>query len=127
VTLSFLADENISPESAAHLETLGYPCRSLCREGPRQLSDREIVALAKREGRIIVTHDLDFGQIYYFAEEGQVSILVLRLRHQTVEVVNDVLQRFLRSKAQTERQLQKSLVIPSKTAYRVYQDPRGEF
>jgi len=49
VTLSFLTDENISPESAAHLETLGYPCRSLCREGPRQLSDREIVALAKRE------------------------------------------------------------------------------
>ncbi|MGA9351132.1 MAG: hypothetical protein WBW48_20325 [Anaerolineae bacterium] len=59
MTLSFLADENIpstgsghrSPESAAHLEALGYPCRSLCREGPRRLSDREIVALAKREGK----------------------------------------------------------------------------
>jgi hypothetical protein len=70
VTLSFLADESISPESAAYLETLGYPCHSLCREGPRRLSDREIVALAKREGRVILTHDLDFGQIYYFAEHG---------------------------------------------------------
>jgi len=127
VTLSFLADENISPESAEHLEALGYPCRSLCREGPRQLSDREIVSLAKREGRVILTHDLDFGQIYYFAEEGQVGILVLRLRHQTVEVVNDVLQRFLRSEALTEQQLQKSLVILAETTYRVYQGPRGEF
>jgi predicted nuclease of predicted toxin-antitoxin system len=127
VTLSFLADENISPESAAHLETLGYPCLSLCREGPRQLSDREIIALAKREERVILTHDLDFGQIYYFAEQGQVGILVLRLRHQIVEVVNDVLQRFLRSEALTEQQLGKSLVILSETIYRVYQGPRGEF
>jgi len=127
VTLSFLADENISPESAAYLETLGYPCHSLCREGPRRLSDREIIALAKHEGHVILTHDLDFGQIYYFAEEGQVGILVLRLRHQTVEVVNDVLQRFLRSEALTERQLRKSLIILSETTYRVYQGPRGEF
>lgn len=56
MTLSFLADENVSPESAAHLEALGYPCRILCRDGPRRLSDREIVALAKREGRVILTH-----------------------------------------------------------------------
>ena len=127
MTLSFLTDENISPESAAHLETLGYPCRSLCREGPRRLSDQKVVDLAKREGRVIVTHDLDFGQIYYFAEEGQMGILVLRLRHQTVEVVNDVLQRFLWSEALTEQQLRKSLVILSETIYRVYQGPRGEF
>ncbi len=127
MTPSFLADENISPESAVYLEALGYPCRSLCREGPRRLSDREIVALAKREGRIILTHDLDFGQIYYFAEEGQIGTLVLRLRHQTVEVVNDVLQRFLRSNALTEQQLRRSLVILSETTYRVHQGPRGEF
>ena len=127
MTLSFLADENISPESAEYLETLGYPCHSLCREGPRRLSDREIIALAKREGHVILTHDLDFGQIYYFVEEGQVGILVLRLRHQTVEVVNDVLQRFLRSEALAEQQLRRSLVILSETTYRVYQGPRGEF
>ncbi|MGA9351133.1 MAG: hypothetical protein WBW48_20330 [Anaerolineae bacterium] len=52
---------------------------------------------------------------------------MLRLRHQTVEVVNDVLQRFLLSKAWTEQQLRKSLVILSETTYRVYQGPRGEF
>jgi predicted nuclease of predicted toxin-antitoxin system len=127
MTLSFLADENISPESADHLEALGYPCYSLRREGPWRLTDREIVALAKREGHIILTHDLDFGQIYYFAEGGTVGILVLRLRHQTVEAVDDVLGRFLRSGALTEQQLRESLVILSETVYRVHQGPRGEF
>jgi hypothetical protein len=49
MTLSFLADENISPESAEHLEALGYACHSLRRDGPWRLTDREIVALAKRK------------------------------------------------------------------------------
>jgi predicted nuclease of predicted toxin-antitoxin system len=60
--IAFLADENISPESADHLEALGYACHSLRREGLWRLSDSEIVAMAKREGRIILTHDLDFGE-----------------------------------------------------------------
>lgn len=92
------------------------------------MTDREIVELAKREGEIIITHDLDFGQIYYFAEEGgEVGILVLRLRQQTVESVNEVLKRFLLSSALTEQQIRQSLVVLSETTYRVHQGPRGEF
>jgi len=53
--IAFLADENISPESADYLEALGYPCYSLRREGPWRLSDSEIVDIARREGRIILT------------------------------------------------------------------------
>ena len=125
--VSFLADENISPESADYVETLGFPCRSLSRDGPHGLSDRQIVALARQEGHVVLTHDLDFGEIYYFAEAGQVGILVLRLRHQTVEAVNDVLARFLDSKVFPSERLPESLVILSETTYRVYEGPRGAF
>ncbi len=79
--IAFLADENISPECARHLEDLGYACRSLLRDGPRGLSDSEVVGLAKREGRVIITHDLDFGEIYHAASGGEVGVIVLRLRH----------------------------------------------
>jgi predicted nuclease of predicted toxin-antitoxin system len=127
LTLSFLADENISPESAERLEAMGYPCHSLLRDGPRTLTDREIVALAKEEDRVILTHDLDFGEIYYFAERGQVGVLVLRLRHQTVEAVNDVLERFLGSDVLTDREIQEALVVLSETTYRVHRGPRGAF
>jgi len=125
--ISFLADENISPETADFLDSLGYPCLSLRRDGPRRLSDRAVIALAKQEGRIILTHDLDFGQIYYLAEKGRVGIIVLRLRHQTVEVVNEVLERFLKSGAVSPEVLQRSLIIVTENWYRVYQGPRGEF
>ena len=67
MSLTFLADEHISPESADHLAALGYPCVSLLREGPWRLSDREVVSLARREGHVILTHDLDFwGDLLLF-------------------------------------------------------------
>ncbi|HEC35337.1 MAG TPA: hypothetical protein ENI39_02245 [Anaerolineae bacterium] len=125
--ISFLADENISPETANFLEELGFPCHSLRRNGPRRLSDSEIITLAKQESRVILTHDLDFGEIYYLAEKGTIGILVLRLRHQTVEWVNDVLQRFLTSGALGEEEFRQSLVVVSENWYRVYQGPKGEF
>jgi len=125
--IAFLADENISPESADHLEALGYSCHSLRREGPWRLSDSEIVAMAKREGRIILTHDLDFGEIYYFAMGGEIDIIVLRLRRQTVKAVNDVLERFLKARVLSEEELQHALVILSENTYRVYKGPRGQF
>src|SRR5512144_2177385 len=43
---------------------------------------------AKREQRVIVTLDQDFGEIYYLRERGRVGVLVLRLRDQTVASVN---------------------------------------
>ena len=69
MSLSFLADENISPETADHLEALGLSCRSLRREGPWRLADSEIAALARREDLVILTHDLDFGEIFFLASD----------------------------------------------------------
>jgi predicted nuclease of predicted toxin-antitoxin system len=125
--ISFLADENISPETADFLNSLGYSCHSLRRDGPRRLSDSKVVALAKQEGRVILTHDLDFGQIYYLAEQGQIGVLVLRLRNQTVESVNQVLERFLKSQALDSIDLRQSMVVVSEIWYRVYQGPKGKF
>jgi predicted nuclease of predicted toxin-antitoxin system len=127
MNLSFLADENISPETADCLEALGFRCRSLRREGPWRLTDREIAALAQREGLIVLTHDLDFGEIFYLAGRGDLGILVLRLHRQTVEAVNDVLARFLTSPLPETLDLNHSLVILSETSYRVYRGPRERF
>ena len=127
MSLSFLADENISPETADHLEALGLSCRSLRREGPWRLADSEIAALARREDLVILTHDLDFGEIFFLASDGQIGIIVLRLHRQTVEAANDVLTRFLGSGVPPTLDLRHSLVILSETSYRVYRGPRGQF
>lgn len=124
---AFLADENISPQTAAYLEARGHDVYSLLRDGPRRISDSEIVALAQQQGRIILTHDLDFGHIYYFSARERIGVLVLRLQHQTVEVVNKVLTRFLRTGILNEEAMLKALIIVSENTYRVYRGSRGEF
>ena len=61
----FLLDANISPETAEFLRTtLGLDAVALPRE-QLTLKDPEIVALAKVQGRVIVTFDLDFGELYH--------------------------------------------------------------
>lgn len=124
---SFRAAENIPPETAGYLAGLGFPCRSLRREGPRRLTDREIAGLARQEGLVILTHDLDFGEIFCQAEDGEVGIVVLRLHRQTVEAVNDVLGRFLKSGMAERRDLPHRLAVLSETHFRVYHGPRGQF
>ena len=98
----FLLDANLSPETAAYLRaTFGFDVVDLLTLGQSHLTDREIVAMAKRESRVVITFDLDFGKIYHRWERGQIGAMVLRLEDQTVESVNLVLGRFFANVATT--------------------------
>ena len=59
------------------------------------LKDPEVVNLAQKQKRVIVTFDLDFGELYHAKSDKPAGIIVLRLQDQTVESVNQVLQKFL--------------------------------
>src|SRR5512144_2037746 len=73
---------------------------------------------AKREQRVIVTLDQDFGEIYYLRERGRVGVLVLRLRDQTVASVNRVLAAFFHTQAH-DIDLDTSLVVLDEHQVRV--------
>lgn len=90
--LRFLADLNISPKTVAFLTGLGI---DIVRIDKRTAQDEEVVLFAKKEKRIILTFDKDFGEIYYFYERGIISVIVLSLNDQRCEYVNRVLQNFL--------------------------------
>jgi predicted nuclease of predicted toxin-antitoxin system len=63
-----LLDANLSPETREHLVARhGLDVVDLITRRQAGLSDADVVALAKAEGRVIVTFDLDFGEIYHFA------------------------------------------------------------
>jgi predicted nuclease of predicted toxin-antitoxin system len=85
------------------------------------LRDREVVTLAKLEGRVIVTFDLDFGEIYHAEQRGRVGVIILRIRDQTVDSVNRVLERFFESEA-ANIPLERSLVIIEETRVRIVRE-----
>lgn len=60
---SFLTDENIHPHVVAMLRSHGIDVWDV-KENQRQgTSDRELFALAHDQGRVILTHDSDFGAL----------------------------------------------------------------
>ena len=114
--MKFLLDANISPETAIHLRSLDHDAKSLIEEKKGHLSDREVVAFAVRERRLIITFDLDFGELYYFSYKTRIGVIILRLRDQRVEMVNAVLENFL---ANLQRPIDKRLVILTESEVRI--------
>lgn len=115
----FLLDANLSPETAAFLtRTFGFDVDSLQTRDRGTLADAAVVAMARNEGRVIITFDQDFGEIYYLRERGQFGVVVLELADQTVEYVNASLERFFRTEA-SSIELAGSLVVLEEDRIRV--------
>ena len=116
--IKFLLDANLSPITSKYLTKLGFNSKSITEEKLGYLKDIEIVKIAKKEDRIIITFDLDFGEIYHYKELNKVGIIVLRLENQTPENVNSVLKQFLSKDIEKLRQHLKSLIVIKKGSTR---------
>lgn len=96
--MHFLLDANLSPETAAFLrQQFSFDVMSLLEHGKAGLSDLEIVNLAKLEKRVIVTLDLDFGELYHEQSASTFGVIIIRSHDQRVEKINKTLQQFFQS------------------------------
>lgn len=118
-TMKFLLDENISHETADFLNSLGYDAKTVAHFGLSGAEDAEIIDLAIKEKCILITLDLDFGEIFYFSSKKKLGVIVLRLRNQTVESVNLILKQLLELRLLTAKTVKDSLVIVSEGKVRV--------
>jgi predicted nuclease of predicted toxin-antitoxin system len=90
--MKFLADMGISPRSASFLRGLGYDAIHPHDEGIDRLSDANILARARTEGRIVLTHDLDFGELVAASKAQLPSVVTFRLRNMAADHVNRYLE-----------------------------------
>jgi predicted nuclease of predicted toxin-antitoxin system len=91
----FLLDANISVQTADFLrESFGFDVVALQASHQATLRDEEVVALARAQTRVIITFDQDLGEIFYQRERGKFGVIVLQLSDQTVESVNQNLEKF---------------------------------
>lgn len=120
----FLLDANLSPITREFPEsTFNLDVTDLLSLSLGYLTDLDVVELARREGRIIVTLDLDFGEIYHQRAGGDLGVIIVRLADQTVESVNRVLERFFRTEA-ASIPLDRSLVVVEAHRVRIRIDPQ---
>ena len=86
--MKFIADMGISPKTVSFLRDLGYQAVHLHEEGLDRLTDTAILDKARREESILLTHDLDFGDLLAAGGEHLPSVIIFRLRNMGLGRVN---------------------------------------
>ena len=78
--MRFLADMGVSQQVVEWLRTKGHDAVHLRDESLQRLPNGEIFQKASREQRIVLTFDLDFGEIVAASGGQIVSVILFRLR-----------------------------------------------
>ena len=78
--MKFLVDMGISPMTVDYLQKLGHDAVHVHAEGLDRLPDSDVLKKAREEGRVLLTHDLDFGLLIAASEASTPSIIIFRLR-----------------------------------------------
>lgn len=121
--LKFLLNANISHETAEFLKSMGYEVKTVAQFGLETAEDVKIVEKAVKEKMIIITLDLDFGNIFYFSTKEKIWIIVLRLKNQTVGSVNKTLKWLLETKILEKRESKNTLMIIREKGIRIRRKP----
>jgi len=94
---SFLADENIHPAMILFLKDNGYDIFTAGQLNLTGKSDHVIISEALKTGRIIITHDSDFGSIAVAGGEPFTGIIYIRPGHikgdYAIKTIKTVLQQ----------------------------------
>lgn len=78
----------ISLRTIDWLRDRGYDVFHLREKGLQRLPDDEILDLARTEGRIILTVDLDFAQLLAVNQESFPSVILFRLGNENYDEIN---------------------------------------
>jgi predicted nuclease of predicted toxin-antitoxin system len=85
--MRFLADMGVSQQVVEWLRTNGHDAIHLRDERLQRLPDGEIFKKAASEQRLVLTFDLDFGEILAASAGQIVSVILFRLRNTRTDFV----------------------------------------
>jgi predicted nuclease of predicted toxin-antitoxin system len=119
--MRFLANAGISPRAIAFLTQLGHDAVHVRTLGLQRASDAEIVEHARVDSRVVITFDLDFGDILALGVLDRPSVIICRLSDERADSVNRRLQTVL---IEREAELEAgALILIEDSRYRVRKLP----
>src|SRR3989338_2939631 len=118
--MKLLIDECVLGQTAKLLKKEGFSIITLQELGKTSASNGTVINIAEKEKAVILTNDLDFGNLILYPLGSHAGIIVLRPRIDTPEAINDVhkvLMRLLKELKPAE--IEKSLIIVDRNKYRI--------
>ncbi len=110
--MRFLADMGVSMSTVRALRGAGEEIVHLREEGLHKLPDGQILEKARRESRIVLTFDLDFGELLAAGGYSLPSVIIFRMRNQSPATVTRKLFRVI---AECKSGLERAQSLPSTT------------
>ena len=121
--MRFLADAGISVGTVEFLRLLGREADHVGSLGLARALDAEIVARARADSSVIITFDLDFGDLLALGVLDRPSVVLLRLSDERAVSVNEHLASVLTDRL---RDLEAgSLILVEDTRCRIRRLPFG--
>jgi len=120
--MRFLADMGVSLQIVQWLRRNGDDAVHLRDEGLQRLPDSNIFDKAFSEGRVILTFDLDFGEIVALSSGRIVSVILFRLHNTRTIHVLQRLQDALTFRLELEKG---AVIVVEETRCRVRRLPIG--
>lgn len=121
--MRFLADAGVSIKTVEFLSQLGHEAVHVRTLGLQRAPDQELVDRARGDSSIILTFDLDFGEILALGVLDKPSVIICRLSDERAESVNQHLSTVL---AERIADLESgALILVEDTRYRVRKLPIG--
>lgn len=100
MTPELLADENFPLPSVALLRSQGYDVWAVA-EQASGLSDRDVLDLANREHRWLITFDRDFGELLFArGHPSPPAVILVRMTHYRPEQPGQLVARALANDSQ---------------------------
>ena len=122
--MRFLADMGVSMQVVEWLCSSGHDAIHLRNEGLQKLPNGEIFRKAIREERIVLTFDLDFGEIVAASGDASVSVILFRLRNTRADFVIQRLKIVL--ERSSEELAQGAVVLVEDGRHRLRRMPIGK-
>ena len=121
--MRFLADAGVSPKTVEFLKQLGHEAIHVRTLGLQRAPDLVLVERARADSSVVVTFDLDFGDILALGVLDKPSAIIFRLANERADSVNQRLSAVLAERlADLESGV---LIVVEDTRYRVRKLPIG--
>ena len=86
--MRFLADAGISPRTVDFLRRNGHDAVHVRELAMQRAEDRALVEKARTDARVLLTFDLDFGEILALGAVDRPSVVIFRLADERADSVN---------------------------------------
>lgn len=117
--MRFLADQCVYRSTIDLLRNLDIDVVTLKDLKAATASDEKVLELAKQAERVLLTNDLDFGQLVFYSLKGHRGVVILRIDPKNETKVHTVLKSFVKDYKGKDALLREAVVIVDRNKYRI--------